>query len=186
MQEMVELSKTQSTTPITQLQAVYFLNTDGTYEILNAGPSHFSPELTGDQSVTAQALYAEPINLCSEQENNKMFKNKIAIVERGDCTFVDKARRAQLNQALAVIVTDNVPDSSSTDQPMFAMSGDGKDDVQIPVVFLFSKESNILKKRLTVDPNLEINIMQMLALKKRLETLDETNKKKSTTITQQN
>ena len=39
---------------------------------------------------------------------------------------------------------------------MFAMSGDGKDDVTIPVVFLFTKEANKLRKAFKENPDLEV------------------------------
>lgn len=40
---------------------------------------------------------------------------------------------------------------------MFAMSGDGVDDVNIPSVFLYSREKDILLKAITSDPHLEVN-----------------------------
>lgn len=79
-------------------------------------------------------------------------------MQRGDCTFVDKARKAQAAGAKAVIVIDNVIDSSSKDMPMFAMSGDGKDDVTIPVVFLFSNDAKILDAAVRNDTNLEVTL----------------------------
>jgi mannosidase alpha-like ER degradation enhancer 3 len=81
---------------------------------------------------------------------------KIAIVERGECTFVDKARRAMNAGASAVIVIDNVPETSITNQPPFGMSGDGKDDVKIPTCFLFSVEANTLKDALNIKSDLEV------------------------------
>ncbi len=78
------------------------------------------------------------------------------MIERGDCTFVDKARKAQQAGASAVIVVDNVPESSIENQPMFAMSGDGNDNVKIPVVFLFTLEANKLKEALKKDPELKV------------------------------
>lgn len=95
-----------------------------------------------------------------ELENRKEAFGRILIIERGECTFIDKARRAQDAWASGIIITDNVPDSSSDDQPMFAMSGDGDDKqkpVTKPVVFLFSKEAAILKKALTENPNLMVS-----------------------------
>lgn len=72
---------------------------------------------------------------------------------------------------------------------MFAMSGDGVDDVQVPSVFLYTREKNILLKAISSNPDLEvrpnkkiecnmmyvffslqISIMQMTGLKKRLES----------------
>lgn len=87
-----------------------------------------------------------------------------------------------------------MPGSNADDQPMFAMSGDGIDDVKIPSVFLYTREKNVLMKAITNNPDLEvtiqftstrlkpmlilflflfllqISIMQMTGLKKRLET----------------
>lgn len=68
MQEMIELSKTNSL-PATELQAIsYKVVIDGTLEkleILSAGPSHFGPELVADQAVTSTAVYADPLKLCT-------------------------------------------------------------------------------------------------------------------------
>ena len=36
---------------------------------------------------------------------------------------------------------------------MFAMSGDGKNDVQIPLVFLFNRQGNQLKEALRETPD---------------------------------
>lgn len=47
MKEIVELSKSQVATSIAELQAVFFKKESGGIELLVAGPSHFSKELTG-------------------------------------------------------------------------------------------------------------------------------------------
>lgn len=120
-------------------------------------------------------------------------KDKIIIVERGECTFVDKARKAQAAKAVAVIVIDNVPGSTSQDSPMFAMSGDGISDVTIPVVFVFQKDAEVLHAAIKNNTDLvvnfayfstgesldfdcnfysfQVNIMQMVELKKRIEKI---------------
>lgn len=77
-------------------------------------------------------------------------------MQRGHCTFVDKARRAQAAGAVGVIVFDNDGTSSIHDQPLFAMSGDGTDDVTIPVVFLYATESQVLQKAHETHPELEV------------------------------
>lgn len=53
-------------------------------------------------------------------------------------------------------VVDNVDGTNSDEQPMFAMSGDGVDDVDIPSVFLYSREKDILIKAITNNPDLEV------------------------------
>ncbi|XP_055594494.1 ER degradation-enhancing alpha-mannosidase-like protein 3 [Uranotaenia lowii] len=159
MQEMVELSKSNAI-PKTQLQGVTFRKPGGTGELqlLKAGPSHFGPELTGDMKVTGRAFYANPTKLCTTLKNGEMLKGHIAIIERGDCTFVDKARRVQSAGAIAAIVYDNTPNTSIDNQQMFAMSGDGRDDVKIPVVFLFTREAEILKTAISIQSDIEVTL----------------------------
>ena len=41
---------------------------------------------------------------------------------------------------------DDTEGTAAQTSPLFAMSGDGVDDVQIPMVFLFNEESKILMK----------------------------------------
>lgn len=158
MKEIVELSKSQIATSISELQAVFFKKGGtGGIELLLAGPSHFSKELIGNESIQRKVSLAEPFRLCSSLKTSKEnVHDRILIVERGDCTFIEKARRGQKAGAAAIIVVDNVPGTNSDEQPMFAMSGDGVDDVNIPCVFLYTREKDILVKAITNDPDLEV------------------------------
>lgn len=92
MKEIVELSKSQVATSIAELQAVFFKKSEsGGIELLMAGPSHFSKELTGNESIQRKVAYAEPFRLCSPLKTPiEKIKDRILIVERGDCTFIDK------------------------------------------------------------------------------------------------
>jgi ER degradation enhancer, mannosidase alpha-like 3 len=121
---------------------------------LSAGPSHFSPDIVN--SVSSTTSFVNPFHACTDLQNVEELKDKIAIIERGECTFVDKARRAMRAGAIAVIIFDNVPDTSITNQPPFAMSGDGKDDVRIPTCFLFTNEAIQLKNALKLDSEIEV------------------------------
>lgn len=158
MKEIVELSKSHVAASMADLQAVFFKKENGGLEVLMAGPSHFSKELTGNESIQRKIIVANPLRLCSELETPKeKIKDRIVVIERGDCTFVDKARVAQTFGAAAVIVIDNVPGSNAEDMPMFAMSGDNVDDVKIPVVFLFTKEGDTLQKAIENDPDMDVS-----------------------------
>lgn len=64
-----------------------------------------------------------------------------------------------------------MPASSADDQPMFAMSGDGIDDVRIPCVFLYTREKNILMKAISNNPDLEVKENKRLFLILFLNTL---------------
>ena len=123
--------------------------------VLSAGPSHFGPEIV--LKVVENAVSVKPFHACTDIINQDELKGKIAIIERGECTFVDKARRAMNAGAKAVIIFDNVPDTSIDNQPPFAMSGDGKDDVKIPTCFLFTNEAVQLRNALITDKNLEVS-----------------------------
>ncbi|XP_030377293.1 ER degradation-enhancing alpha-mannosidase-like protein 3 [Scaptodrosophila lebanonensis] len=169
MQEMLELTKTQGMGQLAQLQAVaYTSDTDSQDWIaLMAGPSHFSPELIGENFVEGDIVMATPLRACDAKlQNAEEVRGKIMVAERGDCTFVSKARLAQAAGATALIVCDNVPGSSGETQPMFAMSGDGNDDVHIPVVFMYSQEFTKLQAVMQRRPQLRVRIMQMVEFKR--------------------
>ncbi|ALC38340.1 Edem2 [Drosophila busckii] len=169
MQEMLELTKMQSMNQLAQLQAVAWAADDKQEDwlALMAGPSHFSPELLGDKYVEGEIVLAQPLRACDEQlENASVMSGKIVVAERGDCTFVSKARLAQKAGAKALIVCDNVSGSSGETQPMFAMSGDGNDDVSIPVVFMYSLEFAKLSAQMQRRPQLSVRIMQMVEFKR--------------------
>ncbi|XP_022220191.1 ER degradation-enhancing alpha-mannosidase-like protein 3 isoform X2 [Drosophila obscura] len=173
MQEMLELTKIQSMNQLAQLQAVAYATDEKLQDwtALMAGPSHFSPELIGEQFVEGDIILAKPLRACDEklnqEEDGDDARGKVLVAERGDCTFVSKARLAQKAGAVALIVCDNVPGSSGETQPMFAMSGDGTDDVLIPVVFMynveFSKLAAVMKRR---EHPLRVRIMQMVEFKR--------------------
>lgn len=164
MQEMVEMSKMQNQQPDAPPQAVYFKT--GTQEVLiSAGPAHFGKELWNDYKVTAQIVFAQPLKLCHDATNADKVKGHIVIMERGECMFIDKARRAQKAGAVAGIVVDNTPGTSAATSPMFAMSGDGTDDINIPVVFLFHEDAIKLFQALEQNTNLEVTISDMNHIK---------------------
>lgn len=59
--------------------------------------------------------------------------------------------------AIGGIVVDNLGDISKS-SPLFAMSGDGNDDVNIPVVFLFEKDAAKLLLALTKDLQMKVTL----------------------------
>lgn len=171
MQEMVELSRIQSQQSETRAQSVTYMRTDVSphQEVtVLAGPAHFGPRLKDGHKVTGKVEFATPSEACSDLLEPEKLAGKVVMVVRGNCMFIEKvsitiphliyscsvictaymiiglqARRIQKAGAIAGIVLDTVVGSSAAVSPMFAMSGDGKerDDVTIPVVFLFNKEA---------------------------------------------
>lgn len=57
---------------------------------------------------------------------------------------------------------DNVRGTSARDNPLFAMSGDGTDDVSIPMLFVFERDSKILLRAIEEDPEVEITMMESM------------------------
>ncbi|XP_076645437.1 ER degradation enhancer, mannosidase alpha-like 2 isoform X1 [Halictus rubicundus] len=163
MQEMVEMSKMQSQQAENKPQAVTFVkpNTNPPQKVtLFAGPAHFGLELQGLNKVTGKVIFTRPPSACTDLLNADNLAGKIVIMLRGNCMFIEKARRIQQAGAIAGIVLDNVDGSSAATSPMFAMSGDGKevDDVTIPVVFLFSVEASELLKAFTAANDLTVTL----------------------------
>ncbi|KAI4488478.1 hypothetical protein M0802_011584 [Mischocyttarus mexicanus] len=151
MQEMVEFSIMQTQHTETKPQAVTFMKPKSyppQKVTLLAGPARFGPELHNFNKVTGKVMFTYPPAACTDLLNADKLKNNIVIMSRGDCMFMEKARRIQKAGAIAGIVLDNVSGTSAATSPIFAMSGDEKevDDVTIPVVFLFNVEAAELIK----------------------------------------
>ncbi|XP_019876061.2 ER degradation-enhancing alpha-mannosidase-like protein 3 [Aethina tumida] len=164
MHEMVELSKLQSRPTETTPQIVSFPIQTPTGEqtvSVQAGPSHFGKSLKQDELVKARAVIVSPIRGCKDIEQGDALKGKIAIMERGDCMFVDKVRAVEKFGAVAAIIIDNVPGTSAISSPLFSMSGDGRNDVKIPSVFLFTQDASKLRLALAKDPSIEVTIKEM-------------------------
>uniref|UniRef100_A0A4W3KE71 alpha-1,2-Mannosidase n=1 Tax=Callorhinchus milii TaxID=7868 RepID=A0A4W3KE71_CALMI len=143
MQEMIELSSQQQKEQLppraVQIVSHPFLGR----VVLTAGPAQFGLELSKVRGFVAKV---EPYNACSEVTNPGSVKGKIALMQRGQCMFAEKARNAQKAGAIGGIVMDDNEASSSDTAPLFQMAGDGRntEDVTIPMLFLFNKEGNII------------------------------------------
>lgn len=163
MQEMVELSKLQSQEPDAPPQSVSFSIKDANGNerkmSVQAGPAHFGRILSGNKKVTAEVVIVQPFKACTSINSPDEIKGKIAIVERGDCMFVDKARKVQKAGAVGAIIIDNTSANSAA-ASIFSMSGDGTDDVVIPTVFLFADDASKLLLALSRSPNIEVTLSE--------------------------
>lgn len=158
MQEMVELSRRQAKESETRPEAVTYLRKDieGFKEVtLIGGPAQFGPKLRGNSKIIGKPVLTEPAEGCDTLTNAKMIEGNIALVSRGNCMFIEKAKIIQEAGALAGIVLDTTIGSSSTTSPMFAMSGDGTttDEIKIPFVFLFNTEATELVRAIIDSEN---------------------------------
>lgn len=165
MQEMMELSKLQTIQLDDSPQSVTFPIRDATgidqVLTVQAGPSQFGRNLKGDQKVTARTIIIHPFRACGDHlTQSETIRGKIAIMERGECMFVEKARKVQKYGAVGAIIIDNTPGSNAASSPMFSMSGDGTDDVNIPTVFLFAADAAKLLFALSRDAGIEVTIAE--------------------------
>ncbi|XP_041480869.1 ER degradation-enhancing alpha-mannosidase-like protein 3 [Lytechinus variegatus] len=171
MQEMIELSKSQQAEVAENHPRVVQIMSPNILKnmVLAAGPAQFGMDLNENFAAVGELVVADPFTACSGITNGHLMQGKIIIMSRGECMFVDKARNLQKFGAHGGIVIDNVADTSSDTSSMFAMSGDGTDDVNIPMVFLFSKEGKLL-----LDAIQEHGVVEVLLLDK-AKTLSELN-----------
>ena len=90
MQEMIELSKQQSTLPATEAKAVRYKIAEDSEEskTIFAGPAQFGRELGKGFSVSGPLVLSVPVEACRIPDNAKDFWGAIVIVRRGDCMFV--------------------------------------------------------------------------------------------------
>ncbi|XP_073242535.1 ER degradation-enhancing alpha-mannosidase-like protein 3 [Porites lutea] len=171
MQEMIELAKRrndesapQESPRVVQLMSAPY-NGD---VVLVACPARFGLDLSkGDVGMSAEVSMGKPFKACSPLSNGEELKHRIAVLERGDCMFIDKTRHAQAAGAVGVVIIDNNEGSSSDTQPIFAMSNDedNKDDVKIPAVLLFSEEGRILKNAMAALDDTDNRLTVRLATK---------------------
>ena len=96
MQEMVEISRSTSSQPDNPPRIVSFQirQSGGTAKdvVLKAGPAQFGLELKDDVKVMARLAIGKPFRMCRDPINGAELQQKIVIIERGDCMFVEKVR----------------------------------------------------------------------------------------------
>jgi len=146
---------------INSAKSVSFDNQDGQKISLYAGAANFGLPLNLGLKVVARIAIANPVKGCETLINPSVVKEKIVLVERGDCMFIEKARKLQEAGAVGGIVIDNATDSSVITSRAFSMSDDGIDDVSIPLVFLFASEARPLLDMLNINPDLLVTISEL-------------------------
>uniref|UniRef100_A0A8C5H2N9 alpha-1,2-Mannosidase n=1 Tax=Gouania willdenowi TaxID=441366 RepID=A0A8C5H2N9_GOUWI len=152
MQEMMELSSQQQKEQLPPRAIQIVSHPFYGRVVLTAGPAQFGTDLSKSSTGVSGGFVtvAEPYSGCSEIANAEYIQGNIALLQRGQCMFAEKARHIQKAGAIGGIVIDDNEGSSSDTAPLFQMAGDGRntDDVTLPLLFLFHKEGNILLEAL--------------------------------------
>ncbi|VVC96952.1 unnamed protein product [Leptidea sinapis] len=138
-------------------------------KVFPAGPGHFGKDISGADRYVSTAAFVIPIDACDEILNSHAIIGKFAIAIRGQCTFAEKVRNIQKGGAQLAIILDNIQGTTYETSALFAMSGDGKDDIQIPAVFLFLKESEYLSESMRVNPDIVLVIGELKSMKREYE-----------------
>ena len=164
MQEMIALSKEQLQKSQEDLRSVQFTSPKTGVKIaLPAGTALFGVDVNDwGHGLYAPAVKIDPFHGCEVRPDHNHIRNvegRIAIVRRGDCMFVQKARNCEKLGAAGVIVIDNDQESTASGSNMFSMSGDGSNDVTVPVLFLYGVEGTTLLDVVLKHPDLVIHMM---------------------------
>ncbi|KAI1891634.1 hypothetical protein AGOR_G00145800 [Albula goreensis] len=159
MQEMMELSGQQLKEQLPPRAVQIISDPFFGRVVLTAGPAQFGMDLSKISiGVQGYLAIAEPYSGCTEQANADLLAGRIALLQRGQCMFAEKARHIQRAGAIGGIVIDDSEGSSSDTAPLFQMAGDGHstDDITLPLLFLFHKEGNILLEALREHREVEV------------------------------
>ncbi len=127
----------------------------GNYEAAAAG---FGPPLT-TTGVTADVVYAQPANGCTPLTNAAQVAGKIALIDRGVCSFVTKVRNAQNAGAVAVILVNNVAG------PPIAPGDDGTgSDIRIPSVMISQADGQRIKNALAGGATVNVTLSSSITI----------------------
>ncbi|KAK6641467.1 hypothetical protein RUM44_013179 [Polyplax serrata] len=105
---------------------------------------------------------AEPPHACDNLVNSEQLKKNIALVERGECSFLTKSINIEKAGGLAIIVSDY--DKNNDDLYIEMINDSTLRSVNIPAGFLLGKNGYIIKstlKKLNLDYaliNLPVNL----------------------------
>uniref|UniRef100_A0A3Q3EL91 alpha-1,2-Mannosidase n=1 Tax=Labrus bergylta TaxID=56723 RepID=A0A3Q3EL91_9LABR len=130
--------------------------------VLTAGPAKFGLDLTKQEhGVKGSIVKASPYTACGPIDNAQELEGHIALALRGDCMFAAKARRLQEAGAIGVIFIDHREGSNSEETPLFQMVGDGDstEDINLPLVFVFSREGAVLTAALEEHQNVDVLLL---------------------------
>jgi hypothetical protein len=123
------------------------------YEIGTAsfGPSVAQTSLSGRVVLAADAADsagATTSDGCSPLNNANAIRNNLAMIDRGSCTFVTKARNAQAAGATGVIIVDNTRGALCA-TPLSMGDNTGATDITIPLISISATDGDALKTQLT-------------------------------------
>jgi hypothetical protein len=110
------------------------------------GTADFGAHLSS-AGITATVVQASPNDGCSAFGNAAAVSGKLALIDRGNCTFVQKVKNAQSAGAVGVIIVNNVA------SPATINMGGGDATISIPSVMVSLSDGNTIKSQLGANVN---------------------------------
>jgi hypothetical protein len=126
---------------------------DGVYRIGTAsfGPQLSSPGVTGDVVLVDDGVGVTS-DACDSILNAGALLGNIALIDRGNCTFVFKVKAAQDAGAIAAVIVNNVPGTSVTSM------GGSDPTITIPAVMVSFRDGDIIKGALASGVNVTLHV----------------------------
>ncbi|MFL6256391.1 MAG: PA domain-containing protein [Pyrinomonadaceae bacterium] len=109
------------------------------------GTAEFGPAVSPG-GTTANIVQAAPADGCSALTNPAAVSGKIALIDRGGCTFVVKVKNAQNAGAVGVVMVNNVT-------PGVIQMGGGDATINIPSLMVALTDGATLKSQLSAGEN---------------------------------
>ncbi|XP_026176453.1 protease-associated domain-containing protein 1 [Mastacembelus armatus] len=89
---------------------------------------------------------ADPADGCSELQDREIIQGQVILVERGSCSFVQKARHVEEAGGKAVLIADNAVDNDSQYLDMITDGSTTKPS--IPALFLLGRDGMMIRRSL--------------------------------------
>ena len=115
---------------------------------IESGGASFGPVVQPDMLTADLKLINDGTGTATDacEDFTQDLGGKIALIDRGTCTFVDKVKRAQANGAVAVVIANNV------DGGYIQMGGDDpNNEITIPALMVSLEIGNQIKDALSSD-----------------------------------
>ncbi|KAG7488960.1 hypothetical protein JOB18_001792 [Solea senegalensis] len=89
---------------------------------------------------------AEPADACSELKDREIIQGQVILVERGECSFVQKTHYVEEAGGKAVLIADNAVDNDSQYLDMITDGTSAKPN--IPALFLLGRDGMMIRRSL--------------------------------------
>ena len=113
----------------------------------NFGPS-VQDQMPSAELALARDASNQPTLVCGPVSNRAAVRDRIAVLDRGECTFVEKVRNAQNAGAVGVLIVNNVAG-------VVGMGGDAN-DINIPVLMVSNADGAIVKNAIQNPEDAEV------------------------------